>query len=205
MELVNPADVSVVMYPGVYGMMLPVQMMGVFSQMARGAAVPAAGGAAARCKAGASAGAARASRGGCRAEPGGVGGDGSGQLGGSSLGRMSVPQNWAAAAPAPMLGGVPLGAVPLAPPATGVGAGSGAPLMFGGLPRAAAAGGAGAGTYGVRPTAVMARPRPPAMARFRHRCQPRPTGSHCRRRSPATSGHRLPTHERTRAGYRIAR
>ena len=159
MELVNPADVSVVMYPGVYGMMLPIQMMGVFSQMARGAAVPAAGGAAANAAKPLQALAPHGTAGPASALNRGVSaGMGQANSVGSSLGRMSVPQNWAAAAPAPMLGGLPLGAVPLAPPATGVGAGSGAPLMFGGLPRAAAAGGAGAGTYGVRPTAVMARP-----------------------------------------------
>ena len=159
MELINPADVSVVMYPGVYGMMLPTQMLGVFSQVARGAATPAAGGAAANAAKPAQVAAPRVA-GGAASAPHPVVSAGMGQAPslGNTLGRMSVPQGWAAAAP-PMLGGAPLGAVPLAPPAAGVGAGSAAPLMFGGIPQAAAgAGGKGAANYGLRSTGVMARP-----------------------------------------------
>ncbi|HZE14214.1 MAG TPA: PPE family protein, partial [Mycobacterium sp.] len=33
MNLANPADLFVLMYPGIYGVMLPTQMLGVFSQM----------------------------------------------------------------------------------------------------------------------------------------------------------------------------
>ncbi len=97
--LVNPADLSLVMYPGVYGAMLPTQMMGVFSQMARaGAAAPALGNIAANA-----------------AKPlqilghglGGMAGLGSGVhppvaagLGqANALGGLSVPRTWAAAAP----------------------------------------------------------------------------------------------------------
>ena len=50
MELVNPADVSVLMYPGVYGMMLPIQMMGVFSQIGEGRKRAGAGAAATAAK-----------------------------------------------------------------------------------------------------------------------------------------------------------
>ena len=160
MELINPADVSVVMYPGVYGLTVPTQMMSTFSQMARGmGAVPAAGAAAGN--------AAKPVQ---LATPRAVGGPapavhpvvsaGVGQA--SPLGKLSVPQSWApaAAAPAPLLGGAPsalLGGTPFALPPNGVGATSGSPMLFGGLPRAAASGAAGAPTYGSRP-AVMARP-----------------------------------------------
>lgn len=92
-------------------------------------------------------------------------GGGFGALGGlgqaASLGPLSVPPNWlwSAATPLNMLS--PAG-VPLALPAADFGAGSGMPLLFGGLPRAAAVGAAaGAGSaavkYGSRHK-VMARP-----------------------------------------------
>jgi PPE-repeat protein len=160
MELINPADISVVMYPGVYGMMLPTQMLGVFSQVARGAATPAAGGAAATAAKPLPVAAPHPVAGPASAPRAVTAGMGQANSLGNTLGRMSVPQSWAAATtpPAPMLGGVPLGAVPLAAPGTGVGAGSAAPLMFGGLPQATAAGGKGAGNYGLRPAGVMARP-----------------------------------------------
>jgi PPE-repeat protein len=160
MELINPADVSVIMYPGVYGMMLPTQMLGVFSQVARGAATPAAGSAAANAAKPAQMVAPRAAAGAPAAARAVSAGMGQAPSLGNTLGRMSVPQGWAAAsAPAaPLLGGVPLGAVPLAASGTGVGAGSAAPLMFGGIPQGAGAGGKGAAPYGLRPTGVMAHP-----------------------------------------------
>ena len=76
-----------------------------------------------------------------------------------SVGPLSVPPSWAwAAAPPPLLGGVPL-----APP-TGPGAlpmAAGLPLMMGGLPRAVAAGAVGGAVgakYGPRLTAVARSP-----------------------------------------------
>jgi PPE-repeat protein len=102
-NLANPADLFVLMYPGIYGMMLPTQMMGVFSQMAKlGAAAPALGGLAAN--------AARPLQlmahglGGMAPGLGGLGSGlhpavsaGMGQA--NMLGALSVPRSWAAASP----------------------------------------------------------------------------------------------------------
>ncbi len=79
----------------------------------------------------------------------------------ASLGPLSVPQNWLWSAATPMESAL-AGSVPFALPAADLGAASGVPLVFGGLPRAAAMGaaagaGAAAVKYGSRPT-VMARP-----------------------------------------------
>lgn len=77
----------------------------------------------------------------------------------ASVGGLSVPPSWgfAATGPAAMLGGVPL-----AMSDTGLGAGAFSPLLFGGLPRAAAMGATGPGgiaaaKYGPR-LGVVARP-----------------------------------------------
>jgi PPE-repeat protein len=104
MNLANPADLFVLMYPGIYGVMLPTQMMGVFSQMAArmGAAAPALGGLAAN--------AAKPLQlmahglGGMAPGLGGLGSGvhpavsaGMGQA--NMLGALSVPQSWAPATP----------------------------------------------------------------------------------------------------------
>ena len=106
---------------------------------------------------------------GAEAAEGAAGGfDGVADLGGlaglgqaASVGALAVPPSWgwAATAPAAMLG-----SVPLAVPDTGFGAG-GLPMMFGGLPRAAAAGaaagavgGAAAAKYGPRLSVVARSP-----------------------------------------------
>jgi PPE-repeat protein len=93
---------------------------------------------------------------------GGLGGlGGLGQA--AAVGGLSVPASWgwASAAPAAMMGGVPL-ASPLPLPGSGFGSGLGAPLIFGGLPRAAAAGeGGGAAAvakYGPRLNVVARSP-----------------------------------------------
>lgn len=81
---------------------------------------------------------------------------------GAQLGQLSVPQNWLWSAAQPMDAVVPMGA-PILMPASGIGtAEGGAPMLLGGLPRAAAAGaaagaGAAAVKYGTR-SKVMARP-----------------------------------------------
>ncbi len=158
LQWANPATLSLLIYPATYGLMLPTQMMGTFWQMAHtGVAAPIVGGIGANA-----------------AKPlqlmlprlGGLGPSaapavaaGMGQA--NSLGALSVPQSWTAATtvPAPMLGGVPL-ASPSALAATEFGAGSGYPMLFGGLPRAAAAGAGGTGgsKYGARASSVVARP-----------------------------------------------
>jgi PPE-repeat protein len=79
----------------------------------------------------------------------------------AAVGGLSVPQTWGwgAAAPAGMLGGVPLAAPLAAPlPGGGFGAGMGAPMFFGGLPQAGVAG-TSAAKYGPRMNVVA---RPPA-------------------------------------------
>lgn len=132
--LINPADVSLVMYPGVYGMMLPTQMLGVFSQMARaGAAVPALGQVAANA-----------------AKPlqlmaHGLGGLGPGMpptvsagMGqGNLLGPLSVPRTWTAATPINPAAASPAVGAPLPE------AGGGPAGMYGGVPWAAPGSGNG--------------------------------------------------------------
>jgi PPE-repeat protein len=92
---------------------------------------------------------------------GGLGGlTGLGQA--AAVGGLSVPPmwGWAAAAPAGMLGGVPLALPGLGAPG-GIPLAAGVPLMMGGLPRSAAAGavgGAVAAKYGPRLTAVSRSP-----------------------------------------------
>ena len=91
---------------------------------------------------------------------GDLGGGGLASVGDApSVGPLSVPPSWAwAAAPPPLLGGVPL-ASPTGPSALPMAAGL--PLMMGGLPRAAAAGAVGGAVgakYGPRLTAVARSP-----------------------------------------------
>ncbi|GBE67489.1 PPE family protein [Mycobacterium sp. MFM001] len=157
----NPANAFFLMYPIVYGLMLPTQMMSAFSQMARmGVAAPAIVGGAA--------GAARPLQlmlpgmGGAAGLGSGLNPAVSAGMGRAlSMGPLSVPQSWAAAAaPEALLGRVPLVGVPMGVPGNGFGGGSGVPMIFGGLPRAATAGSGstGAATYGPRLAGVVARP-----------------------------------------------
>ncbi|MEB3980328.1 PPE family protein [Mycobacterium sp. 663a-19] len=93
---------------------------------------------------------------------GGLGGGMAGLGQAAAVGGLSVPANWGWAAGGPaMLGGMPLASPVLPLPGTGLGTGLGAPLMFGALPRAAAAGSGGtaAAKYGPRMSVVA---RPPA-------------------------------------------
>ena len=150
--LVNPADLSLVMYPGVYGAMLPTQMMGVFSQMARAGAAPALGQIAANA-----------------AKPlqllghglGGMAGLGSGLhppmsagMGQANLlGGLSVPRSWTAATPinpAAMSPGAVGGAIP--------GTAGGPAGMYGGVPWGAPGAGHGLGFGGVN-SALKVGPR----------------------------------------------
>jgi len=79
---------------------------------------------------------------------GGWGGLPAGLAQAASVGRLSVPPNWGFAAKGPtgMLGGMPL-AAPLGTVDPNIAAGLGMPMMMGGVPQGAGAGGK-AGKYG---------------------------------------------------------
>jgi PPE-repeat protein len=89
---------------------------------------------------------------------GGWGGLPAGLAQAASVGRLSVPPNWGFAAKGPtgMLGGMPL-AAPLGTVDPNIAAGLGMPMMMGGVPQGAGAGGK-AGKYGMPLPAVMTRP-----------------------------------------------
>jgi PPE-repeat protein len=150
--------------PAFFGMQMgvtalaPMLYTGISQAMtATPAAAAAAGGAAAA--AGAAQGAAAVAGSALGPALGGGAWAGVGQA--AALGQLSVPQNWLWSAAQPLDMVAPLGA-PILMPEAGVGTAAGSPMVFGGLPRAAAAGAAaGAGVaavkYGTR-SKVMARP-----------------------------------------------
>jgi PPE-repeat protein len=135
--LTDASEASSLSEPAVFGMMLPTQMMGTFSQMARmGAAAPALGGVAMRPSSLMMHG------------PGGLGSGmnpaasaGMGQA--KMLGALSVPPSWAAATPLNPAAGLPGAGGGVLPQAAG-----GPASMYGGVPMGASTG-RGPGLLGV--------------------------------------------------------
>jgi PPE-repeat protein len=141
--------------PGLFGMFMATSALGPLMNPAMwsGLAQQAAAAPLAEGALGAAAGAAQGFGG-----FGGWGGLPGGLAQAASVGRLSVPPTWgwAAKGPSATLGGMPL-AAPLGTVDPNLAAGLGMPMMLGGAPQGAGAGGK-AGKYGMPLPAVMTRP-----------------------------------------------